>query len=51
MVLEVSWPDGSSISRTLQPGEMNSVLEVAFPKQGETSALASDTQVMFHSMN
>ncbi|KAI9533934.1 Cartilage acidic protein 1 [Dissostichus eleginoides] len=43
-VLEVSWPDGSSISRTLQPGEMNSVVEVAFPKEGESSLLANDTQ-------
>ncbi|XP_026216444.1 cartilage acidic protein 1a isoform X2 [Anabas testudineus] len=43
-VLEVSWPDGSSITRTLQPGEMNSVLEVAYPKQEEMSVLANDTQ-------
>ncbi|XP_033959995.1 cartilage acidic protein 1a [Pseudochaenichthys georgianus] len=43
-VLEVSWPDGSSISRPLQPGEMNSVVEVAFPKEGESSLLANDTQ-------
>ncbi|XP_029303136.1 cartilage acidic protein 1a [Cottoperca gobio] len=43
-VLEVSWPDGSSITRTLQPGEMNSVVEVAYPKEGETSLLANDTQ-------
>lgn len=44
-VLEVSWPDGSSITRILQPGEMNSVVEVAFPTEGETSALTNDTQV------
>ncbi|XP_074485160.1 cartilage acidic protein 1a isoform X2 [Sebastes fasciatus] len=43
-VLEVSWPDSSSISRPLQPGEMNSVVEVAYPEQGETSPLANDTQ-------
>ncbi|XP_029012807.1 cartilage acidic protein 1a [Betta splendens] len=43
-VLEVSWPDGRSITRILQPGEMNSVVEVAYPKQGETSMLASDAQ-------
>lgn len=43
-VLEVSWPDGSSFTRTLQPGEMNSVVEVAFPTEGETSALTNDTQ-------
>uniref|UniRef100_A0A8D3DVN4 Cartilage acidic protein 1a n=1 Tax=Scophthalmus maximus TaxID=52904 RepID=A0A8D3DVN4_SCOMX len=43
-VLEVSWPDGSTISRTLQPGEMNSVLEVAYPKEGEMTVLANDAQ-------
>ncbi|XP_051239964.1 cartilage acidic protein 1a isoform X2 [Dicentrarchus labrax] len=43
-VLEVSWPDGSSITRTLQSGEMNSVVEVAYPKEGETFLLANDTQ-------
>uniref|UniRef100_A0A8C9WTS9 Cartilage acidic protein 1a n=1 Tax=Sander lucioperca TaxID=283035 RepID=A0A8C9WTS9_SANLU len=43
-VLEVSWPDSSSITRTLQPGEMNSVVEVAYPKGGEMSLLANDTQ-------
>ncbi|XP_054459940.1 cartilage acidic protein 1a isoform X2 [Anoplopoma fimbria] len=43
-VLDVYWPDGSSITRTLQPGEMNSVVEVAFPTEGESSLLANDTQ-------
>ncbi|XP_040893187.1 cartilage acidic protein 1a [Toxotes jaculatrix] len=43
-VLEVSWPDGSVFTRTLQPGEMNSVVEVAYPREGETSVLANDTQ-------
>ncbi|XP_070827514.1 cartilage acidic protein 1a [Chaetodon trifascialis] len=43
-VLEVSWPDGSSFTRTLQPGEMNSVVEVAYPQEGERAVLANDTQ-------
>ncbi|XP_035027485.1 cartilage acidic protein 1a isoform X1 [Hippoglossus stenolepis] len=43
-VLQVSWPDGSSISRTLQPGEMNSVVEVTYPREGEMTLLADDTQ-------
>jgi len=43
-VLEVFWPDGSSITRLLQPGEMNSVVEVAYPREGEMSVLANDTQ-------
>lgn len=44
-VLEVSWPDGSSLTRTLQPGEMNSVVDIAYPKEGERAVLANDTQV------
>uniref|UniRef100_A0A3Q4C004 ASPIC/UnbV domain-containing protein n=1 Tax=Mola mola TaxID=94237 RepID=A0A3Q4C004_MOLML len=44
-VLEVSWPDGTSLTRALQPGEMNSVVEVAYPKEGEAMVLANDTQV------
>ncbi|XP_053274542.1 cartilage acidic protein 1a isoform X1 [Pleuronectes platessa] len=43
-VLQVSWPDGSSISRALQPGEMNSVVEVSFPREEEMTLLADDTQ-------
>ncbi|KAL6110399.1 crtac1 [Pungitius sinensis] len=43
-VLGVSWPDGSFITRTLQPGEMNSVVEVPYPKEGESSLLANETQ-------
>ncbi|KAK2815834.1 hypothetical protein Q5P01_026301 [Channa striata] len=43
-VLEVSWPDGSSLTRSLQPGEMNSVVQVLYPKEGEMSVLSSDTQ-------
>lgn len=43
-VLEVSWPDSSSVTRTLQPGEMNSVVEVAYPTEGEAAALPNDTQ-------
>lgn len=44
-MLEVSWPDGSSLTRTLQPGEINSVVEVAYPREGEPTVLANDTQV------
>lgn len=44
-MLEVFWPDGSTFTRALQAGEMNSVLEVAYPKEGETTVVANDTQV------
>lgn len=43
-VLEVSWPDGTSLIRPLQPGEMNTVLEIAYPRDGAMSVLANDTQ-------
>ncbi|XP_058497374.1 cartilage acidic protein 1a isoform X2 [Solea solea] len=43
-VLEVSWPDGSSMTRTVEPGEMNTVVEVAYPSEAETNVLANDTQ-------
>ncbi|XP_072320115.1 cartilage acidic protein 1a isoform X2 [Eucyclogobius newberryi] len=43
-VLEVTWPDGTKMTRTLQPAEMNSVLEVAYPRDGATSVLANDTE-------
>ncbi|XP_034542944.1 cartilage acidic protein 1a [Notolabrus celidotus] len=43
-VLQVSWPDGSFFTRTVQPVEMNSVLEVAYPTEGGAAVLANDTQ-------
>nr|ABC86207.1 cartilage acidic protein 2 [Tetraodon nigroviridis] len=43
-VLEVGWPDRRCSTRELQPGEMNSVVEVAYPKQGDVAALSNDTQ-------
>ncbi|XP_053188752.1 cartilage acidic protein 1a [Scomber japonicus] len=43
-VLEVSWPDGSSLTRVVQPAEMNSVVVVAYPTGREMSVLANDTQ-------
>ncbi|XP_062311917.1 cartilage acidic protein 1a [Osmerus eperlanus] len=43
-VVEVYWPDGSSMTRALQSGEMNSLVEVTYPKEGEESVLANDTK-------
>ncbi|XP_074550180.1 cartilage acidic protein 1a [Halichoeres trimaculatus] len=43
-VLAVTWPDGSFYTRAVQPSEMNSVLEVAYPTEGGTAVLANDTQ-------
>uniref|UniRef100_A0A8C5D3V6 Cartilage acidic protein 1-like n=1 Tax=Gouania willdenowi TaxID=441366 RepID=A0A8C5D3V6_GOUWI len=36
-VLEVSWPDGTTFTRALQTGEMNSVVEISYPKEGEVT--------------
>lgn len=44
-MVEVYWPDGSSMTRALQPGEMNSLVEVTYPKEGEETVLANDTKV------
>ncbi|KAM9769332.1 cartilage acidic protein 1a [Menidia menidia] len=43
-VLEVSWPDGTTTTRALQAGEMNSVVEMSFPAAGAASVLSNDTQ-------
>ncbi|KAG7270771.1 hypothetical protein CRUP_019411 [Coryphaenoides rupestris] len=43
-VLEVTWPDGSVWTRPLDPGEMNSVVEVTYPGDGAMRGLASHTQ-------
>ncbi|KAF7218019.1 transcript variant X1 [Nothobranchius furzeri] len=43
-VLEVSWPDGTTMSRALESGKMNSVVEITYPKEGEAAVLAGDTQ-------
>lgn len=42
--IEVYWPDGHSIVRTLESADMNTVIEIAYPNEGEESALTSDTQ-------
>lgn len=44
-MLEVFWPDGRFYTRTLQPGEMNSVVEVTYPRGGDMAALPNGTQV------
>ncbi|XP_062399004.1 cartilage acidic protein 1a [Sardina pilchardus] len=42
--VEVHWPDGKSMARALQEGEMNSALEISYPKEGEQDVLTSDSQ-------
>uniref|UniRef100_A0A8C1NDD5 Cartilage acidic protein 1a n=1 Tax=Cyprinus carpio TaxID=7962 RepID=A0A8C1NDD5_CYPCA len=46
--IEVFWPDGRSIARPLESTDMNTVIEVAYPNEGEESALTSDAQVRLH---
>ncbi|XP_030635496.1 cartilage acidic protein 1a [Chanos chanos] len=43
--IEVYWPDGRSMARPLQEGEMKTVIEIAYPNEGEESVLTSDAQV------
>ncbi|XP_031418123.1 cartilage acidic protein 1a [Clupea harengus] len=42
--VEVYWPDGRSMARALQEGEMNSSLEITYPREGEQFVLTSDSQ-------
>ncbi len=46
--IEVFWPGGRSIARPLESADMNRVIEVAYPNEGEESALTSDAQVWMH---
>uniref|UniRef100_A0A672NGJ0 Cartilage acidic protein 1-like n=1 Tax=Sinocyclocheilus grahami TaxID=75366 RepID=A0A672NGJ0_SINGR len=46
--IEVYWPDGRSIARPLESADMNTVIEVTYPNEGEESALTSDAQVRLH---
>ncbi|XP_059410771.1 cartilage acidic protein 1a isoform X1 [Carassius carassius] len=46
--IEVFWPDGRSIARPLESADMNTVIEIAYPNEGEESALTSDAQVRLH---
>lgn len=46
--IEVYWPDGRSIARPLESADMNTVIEIAYPNEGEESALTSDAQVRMH---
>uniref|UniRef100_A0A673GK66 Cartilage acidic protein 1-like n=1 Tax=Sinocyclocheilus rhinocerous TaxID=307959 RepID=A0A673GK66_9TELE len=46
--IEVYWPDGRSIARPLESADMYTVIEVAYPNEGEESALTSDAQVRLH---
>ncbi|CAM4469440.1 unnamed protein product [Leuciscus chuanchicus] len=47
-IIEVYWPDGRSFVRSLESAEMNTVIEIAYPNEGEESALTSDAQVRVH---
>ncbi|XP_073698463.1 cartilage acidic protein 1a isoform X1 [Garra rufa] len=42
--IEVFWPDGRSSVRPLESADMNTVIEVAYPNEGEETALTSDAQ-------
>ncbi|XP_051559841.1 cartilage acidic protein 1-like isoform X2 [Myxocyprinus asiaticus] len=42
--IAVYWPDGRSMVRPLESADMNTVIEIAYPNEGEESALTSDAQ-------
>ncbi|XP_057187990.1 cartilage acidic protein 1a isoform X3 [Triplophysa rosa] len=42
--IKVYWPDGSSVVRPLESVDMNTVIEISYPKEGEESTFTSDAQ-------
>lgn len=46
--IKVYWPDGRSVVRPLESVDMNTVIEISYPKEGEESTFHSDTQVWMH---
>ncbi|XP_057187989.1 cartilage acidic protein 1a isoform X2 [Triplophysa rosa] len=46
--IKVYWPDGSSVVRPLESVDMNTVIEISYPKEGEESTFTSDAQVWMH---
>lgn len=43
--VEVYWPDGSSVARPLEPSDLNSVLEIQYPKDKEEVTPTAEIEV------
>ena len=46
--VEVYWPDGRSVARPLEPSEMNSVLEIHYPRDEEEVTTTVEIEVRQH---
>lgn len=45
--VEVYWPDGRSIARPLEPSEINSVLEIPYPRDEEEVTPTVEIEVQY----
>lgn len=43
--VEVFWPDGRSVARPLEPGDMNKVMEIHYPENEEEVTPAAEIEV------
>lgn len=43
--VEVFWPDGRSVARRLELGDMNSVLEINYPTEEQEATAAAEIEV------
>lgn len=44
--VEVFWPDGRSVARPLEPSEINTVLEIHYPRDEEEVSPTVEIQVL-----
>lgn len=45
--VEVYWPDGRSVARPLEPSDLNSVLEIRYPKDEEEVTPTMEIEVHY----
>lgn len=43
--VEVYWPDGRSVARPLEPSDINSVLEISYPKDEDEVTPTAEIEV------
>lgn len=48
--VEVYWPDGPSVARPLEPSEINSVLEIHYPRNDEDVTPTEEIEVQWYFM-
>lgn len=47
--VEVYWPDGHSVARPLEPSDVNTVLEIHYPREEEEVTPTVEIEVQLHS--